>query len=123
MLKGLFRIRGSAQKQVIERDYRAQREARKLRDAPVLEFLTRQRNKFDRIDALQPIIRNGWLSFAKGLPGEFMKQMSLYPTGDFVDGPDALEGACELRVSRFESERRERRERVAQRNRNFKVRV
>ena len=55
--------------------------------------------------------------------GEFMKQMSLYPTGDFVDGPDALEGACELRVSRFESERRERRERVAQRNRNFKVRV
>ncbi|MDE0467086.1 MAG: hypothetical protein OYL97_08510 [Candidatus Poribacteria bacterium] len=122
-VEGFVQDTWQAQKQVIERDYRAQREARNVRDYPVLEFLTRQRNKFDRIDALQPIIRNGWLSFAKGLPGEFMKQMSLYPTGDFVDGPDALEGACELRVSRFESERRERRERVAQRNRNFKVRV
>lgn len=122
-VEGFVQDTWQAQKQVIERDYRAQREARNVRDYPVLEFLTRQRNKFDRIDALQPIIRNGWLSFAKGLSGEFMKQMSLYPTGDFVDGPDALEGACELRVSRFESERRERRERVAQRNRNFKVRV
>lgn len=122
-VEGFVQDTWQAQKQVIERDYRAQREARNVRDYPVLEFLTRQRNKFDRIDALQPIIRNGWLSFAKGLPGEFMKQMALYPTGDFVDGPDALEGACELRVSRFESERRERRERVAQRNRGFKVRV
>ena len=122
-VEGFVQDTWQAQKQVIERDYRAQREARNVRDYPTLEFLTRQRNKFDRIDALQPIIRNGWLSFAKGLPGEFMKQMSLYPTGDFVDGPDALQGACELRVSRFESERRERRERVAQRNRNFKVRV
>lgn len=122
-VEGFVQDTWQAQKQVIERDYRAQREARNVRDYPTLEFLTRQRNKFDRIDALQPIIRNGWLSFAKGLPGEFMKQMSLYPTGDFVDGPDALQGACELRVSRFESERRERRERVAQRSRNFKVRV
>ena len=45
--------------------------------------------------------------------------MSLYPTSDFLDGPDALEGACQLRISKFESERKERHERVAQRNKNF----
>lgn len=122
-VEGFVQDTWQAQKQVIERDYRAQREHRNLRDCPVLEFLTRQRNKFDRIDALQPIIRNGWLSFAKGLPGEFIKQMSLYPTGDFLDGPDALEGACELRISRFESERKAQRERAVQRNKNFKVRI
>ena len=122
-VEGFVQDTWKAQKQVIERDFRAQREARNLRNAPVLEFLTRQRNKFDRIDALQPMIRNGWLSFGKGLSSEFMKQMSLYPTSDFLDGPDALEGACQLRISKFESERKERRERVAQRNKNFKVRI
>ena len=122
-VEGFVQDTWDAQKQVIERDFRAQREARNLRNAPVLEFLTRQRNKFDRIDALQPMIRNGWLSFGKGLSSEFMKQMSLYPTSNFLDGPDALEGACQLRISKFESERKERRERVAQRNKNFKVRI
>ena len=122
-VEGFVQDTWKAQKQVIERDFRAQREARNLRNAPVLEFLTRQRNKFDRIDALQPMIRNGWLSFGKGLSSEFMKQMSLYPTSNFLDGPDALEGACQLRISKFESERKERRERVAQRNKNFKVRI
>ena len=122
-VEGFVQDTWKAQKQVIERDFRAQREARNLRDAPVLEFLTRHRNKFERIDALQPIIRNGWLSFGKGLSSEFMKQMSLYPTSDFLDGPDALEGACQLRISRFESERKERTERIKQRNQNFKVRV
>ncbi len=52
----------------------------------------------------------------------FSSQAS-YPTGDFLNGPDVLEGACQLRVSRFETEREERRECVAQRNRNFKVRI
>ena len=122
-VEGFVQDTWKAQKQVIERDFRAQREARNLRDAPVLEFLTRQRNKYDRIDALQPMIRNGWLAFGQGLASEFMNQMSLYPTSKFLDGPDALEGACQLRISRFESVRKERRERVAQRNKNFKVRV
>ena len=122
-VEGFVQDTWHAQKQVIERDYRAQREARNVRDCPVLEFLTRQRNKYDRIDALQPMIRNGWLAFGQGLASEFMNQMSLYPTSKFLDGPDALEGACQLRISRFESVRKERRERVAQRNKNFKVRV
>ena len=122
-VEGFVQDTWNAQKQVIERDYRAQREAQKIRDAPHLEWLTRLRNKFDRIDALQPLIRNGWLSFRKGLQGEFMKQLALYPTADFLDGPDALEGACQLRVTRFAVERQTRRDTFAQKNRNFKVRV
>ena len=52
----------------------------------------------------------------------FSSQAS-YQTDDFLNGPEALGGACHLKVSRFETEREERRERVAQRNRNFKVRI
>ena len=47
----------------------------------------------------------------------------LYPTGDFVDGPDALEGACQLRVSKFESERQNRRERLNRERENFRVEI
>lgn len=46
-----------------------------------------------------------------------------YSMGDFLNGPEALEGAFQLGVSRFEAERKERREHVPQRNRNFKVRI
>lgn len=52
-----------------------------------------------------------------------LSSQASYPTDDFLNGPDALEGACQLRVSRFETEREERRECVAQCNRNFKVRI
>lgn len=52
----------------------------------------------------------------------FSSQAS-YPTDDFLNGPDTLEGAYQLRVSPFQAEREKRRERVAQRNRNFKVRI
>ena len=72
-----------------------------------LEFLTRYHNKIERIAALEPAISHGWLSFREGLPGEFMKQMSQFPTADFLDGPDALEGACQLRISQLTQVRRE----------------
>ena len=72
-----------------------------------LEFLTRYHNKIERIAALEPAISHGWLAFREGLPGEFVKQMSQFPTADFIDGPDALEGACQLRVSQHEKVRRE----------------
>ena len=42
-VEGFVQDTWKAQKQVIERDFRAQREARNLRNTPVLEFLTRQR--------------------------------------------------------------------------------
>lgn len=122
-IEGFVQDTWEAQKQVIERDFRKEREARNLRDCPAIEWLPRLRNKFDRIDALQPLIRNGWLAFKKGLSNEFYKQMSLYPTGDFLDAPDALEGACQLRVSRFESERRANREAARRSNQNYKYRL
>lgn len=122
-VEGFVQDTWNAQKSVIERDFAKVREERQIRDCPSLEWLTRLRNKFDRIDALQPLIRNRWLSFRRTLPNEFYKQMSLYPTGDFLDAPDALEGACQLRVSKFESERRERREASQRRAKKFKVGV
>ena len=121
-IEGFVQDTWEAQRDVIERDFFAQRDARNVKGLHI-EWLPRLTNKFDRIDALQPLIRNGWLGFARGLPAEFMKQMSLYPTGDFVDGPDALEGACQLRIRQFQSEREERRKVSRQRNKDFRVKL
>ena len=52
-----------------------------------------------------------------------MRQMSLYPTGDFVDAPDALEGACQLRVSKFENQRQDRRDRLNRERENFRLEI
>ena len=49
--------------------------------------------------------------------------MYQYPTGDFVDAPDALEGACQMRISTFESEREIRRRESRRRRENYKVTV
>lgn len=122
-IEGFVQDTWKAQRQTIERDFKKERDVRNLRDCPVIEWLPRLTNKFDRIDALQPLIRNGWLAFRKGLQNEFYKQMSLYPTGDFLDAPDALEGACQLRVSRFESERKQRKETARRKQQNFKYRL
>ncbi len=88
-----------------------------------LEFLTRYQNKIERIAALEPAISHGWLTFREGLPGEFMKQLSQFPTADFMDGPDALEGACQLRVNQFATVRRETRLRHQRREEDFRVEV
>ena len=122
-VEGFVQDTWNAQKRVIQHAYKTQREDRKLIKFPTMEFLQRTRNKHDRIDTLQPIIRNGWLMFDKGLDREFMDQMDLYPTGDFLDGPDALEGACQIRVSRHSYESKQRKEASARRNKNFKVRM
>lgn len=92
-------------KEYVNLTFSAIKERRKS-DVP-LEFLKRYSNKIERIAALEPAISHGWLSFREGLPGEFMKQMSQFPTADFMDGPDALEGACQLRVSQLTRIRKE----------------
>ena len=122
-IEGFVQDTWQAQKEMIQRDYTAQKEKRHMRDAPSISWLQRLKNKYDRIDALQPPIYNRWLGFCDKLSREFMEQMSDYPTGDFLDAPDALEGACQLRVSRFESERRANREAARRKNQNFKFRL
>ena len=79
-----------------------------------LEFTKRFTNKVERIAALEPAVTHGWLAFHENLPPEYIKQMSLFPTDDFMDAPDATEGACQLRITRSESERRSRREATRQ---------
>ena len=107
-VEGFVKDTWNAQQELIEREFRYVRDDRNESDIQ-LEFLQRQTNKFKRIDTLQVPIANGWLAFHKGLPAEFMKQMHLYPTGEFLDAPDALEGALEMPVSRSVAERRRKR--------------
>lgn len=81
----------------------------------VLDWVPRNINKIDRIMPLEPAITHGWLSFNRKLSGEFYRQMRQFPNGDYLDAPDALQGATEIRVSMFEEERVARRERRARR--------
>ena len=85
-----------------------------------LEFHKRFTNKIERIAALEPAVTHGWLAFNQKLSPDYLKQMSLFPTADFVDAPDATEGACQLRVTEFPSVRARQRER---RPREIRVRL
>lgn len=70
-------------------------EKRAFKDVDLM-FLSRAgaEEKHTRIRLLQAPFDNGWLHFNEVLPAEFERQLSLFPTADFDDGPDALEGAC-----------------------------
>ena len=109
-VEGFVKDTWNAQQELIEREFGYIRDDRGESDMK-LEFLQRQTNKFKRIDTLQVPISNGWLAFHNELPAEYMKQMSLYPTGEFLDAPDSLEGALELPVTRSVAERRKKRQR------------
>lgn len=77
------------QKQGVKRDFD---NAKAARDADVpFAFVSRNRNKFDRIETLASPIARGWLCFNRSLPPLLFKQFSEFPTGQFVDAPDAVE--------------------------------
>lgn len=88
-----------------------------------LEMIPRFTNKIERIAALEPAITHGWLCFHEKLSMDYYKQMELFPTADFVDGPDATEGACQLRIGEYPSVHRLKRERSRQQTRNFEVKL
>ena len=54
--------------------------------------------KETRINTLAGPINFGWLSFNQNLSHEFRRQISMYPTADHDDAPDALEGATKMRL-------------------------
>ena len=60
-----------------------------------LEVLSRAgaEEKHTRIRALQAPFDNGWLHFHETLPAEYERQLNLFPTADYDDAPDSLEGA------------------------------
>lgn len=73
-----------------------------------LEFVRRHQAKLERITtALEHRIRNGWLSFNETLPVDFMRQFEQFPTHQFVDAPDAVEGALTLFMSPVKIQRNE----------------
>lgn len=86
-----------------------------------LQFLPRNRDKNERIAALEAPIGNGWLAFHKELPKVFMDQMREFPVADFNDGPDSLQGAWECKIESTHAEREARRERAHQRVQDSRV--
>ena len=81
---------------------------RAFKEVP-LQFLSRSNaeEKHSRIRYLQAAFDNQWLHFHDVLPAEFLRQLSLFPTADFDDGPDALEGACNIQFQVPQIARRE----------------
>ena len=78
-------------RQNFDRVYKELRMKHKIQE-PVA-YVRRNKNKDERIAALQSPIANGWLSFSTNLSELYMDQMRQFPYGDFNDGPDATEGA------------------------------
>lgn len=65
-----------------------------------IQWHPQHQNKEDRIDTLEPNIKNGWLAFnERELAPEFWTQFRQYPSADHNDAPDAVQGACRARVT------------------------
>lgn len=77
-----------------------------------LQYITRTKNKLDRISALEAPIENGWLAFKRGLSDVYIDQMSSFPVGKFNDAPDATEGAWFVPVTQSENDAYEYKRRI-----------
>ena len=96
---------GNALHEMISRAFRQSQDKYKMTSLVNLQFHNQSVKTINRIGALEPLIANGWLAFNETLPEVFMRQMRQFPTGDFCDGPDALQGATEVPVLSFPVER------------------
>ena len=92
---------GNALHEMINRAFSQAQQKYQMNSLVYIQYHARSVRKLDRIAALEPPIANGWLAFNEKLPDEFMRQMRQFPNGDFCDGPDALQGATELPITRF----------------------
>ncbi|MBN1865759.1 phage terminase large subunit [Candidatus Sumerlaeota bacterium] len=83
----------------IEEERKRRREA-SGRDSTAWQIPIREvhhsQNKETRIATLEPLVTNGWLRFATGLPDPFWAQMESFPHGEHDDALDAIEGAVSL---------------------------
>ena len=86
-----------------------------------LQFLPRHRNKHERINGLEAPVNHGPIAFNTVLSVEFEDQMSRYPVAEYVDGPDALQGAWEVKPLRSPSDREADRRRTARRIEDARV--
>ena len=86
-----------------------------------LYFLPRHKNKHERIHGLEAPVNNGHVAFNYILPVEFEDQMSRYPVAEYFDGPDALQGAWEVKPTEHPDEREAARQRAQRRVDNSRV--
>jgi predicted phage terminase large subunit-like protein len=84
-------------------------------DPPRIQKMVQTGDKELRISNLQPLLENGRLIFNKQLDSKLFEQLKYFPSATYDDGPDALEGAISLLVSRQSQPTGERRN-VARRN-------
>ena len=52
--------------------------------------------KYQRVAALEPHVRSGWLLFNNDLPDTFIQQLADFPNAPHDDGPDALAAAIDI---------------------------
>lgn len=87
-----------------------------------IQWHPQHQNKEDRIDTLEPNIKNGWLAFnEQELAPEFWTQFRQYPSADHNDAPDAVQGACRARITTTARQRFN--DMVAKKNRRSTVRL
>ena len=122
VIEGFVQDTGNAQEEQYRRAFDAEHERRAGVNVR-LEFYSQSREKFDRISSLEPNVTNGWLCFADSLSAEYVKQMRQFPTGDFVDAPDATEGAFQNRVTETAVDHEKRRKASRKKADSFKVKL
>ncbi len=64
-----------------------------------LQFVTRTKNKYYRIEALEAPIQNGWLAFNRELSEELWDRFCAFPASKYLDAPDATEGAWAQQIT------------------------
>ena len=69
-------------------------------ESVALQFHPRYNKKDERILTLDAPIKNGWLAFNRELPEECWREFRQYPNADFLDIPDAVQGATEIIAGR-----------------------
>ena len=80
-------------------------------DLPLLYSLP-NRKKFERIEAMEAPIKNGWIAFNEDLIEEFIEQLDHFGSERLVDAPDALEGAWSHPILKTPEDKRKSERRI-----------
>lgn len=91
--------------------------------ALTLTWLKRNTNKIERIATLEPMIAGNRIAFNRGLSPEYKAQMEQFPTHEYLDAPDATEGAIRIMPGSRQSEHHRRIRGKREQAEQFRVRL
>jgi len=95
----VFGVETNGFQAVLMEGFEARRQVRRSENKSWMIPITQVRqtaSKNDRIIALEPLVRNGWLLFNRQLPLSLFDQLDEFPTGSHDDAPDALASCVAL---------------------------